>query len=44
MAELINLVLRMIRVGNLWGNTWDLLLYRISFGRWGMARRTRLPA
>ena len=32
----IELVLRMIRVGNLTGNTWDYLLYRISFGRWGL--------
>lgn len=34
-AEAVNIVLRMIRVGNLWGNTWDHLLSRISFGRWG---------
>jgi hypothetical protein len=34
-AEAINLILRMIRVGNLSGNTWDHLLSRISFGRWG---------
>jgi len=27
--------MRMIRIGNLLGNTWDLLLYRISRGRWG---------
>jgi len=32
---LIELALRMIRVGNLSGNTFDYLLYRISFGRWG---------
>ena len=31
----VELVLRMIRVGNLLGNTWDYLLYRISLGRWG---------
>jgi AhpD family alkylhydroperoxidase len=31
----IELVLRMIRTGNLLGNTWDYVLYRISFGRWG---------
>jgi AhpD family alkylhydroperoxidase len=30
-AEAINLILRMIRVGNLWGNTWDRFLYRLSF-------------
>ena len=34
-AEAINLILRMIRVGNLSGNAWDRLLSRISFGRWG---------
>ena len=32
-AEAINLILRMIRVGNLWGNTWDRFLHRLSFGR-----------
>jgi len=24
----------MIQMGNLMGNSWDCLLYRISFGRW----------
>ncbi len=33
-SEAIHLMLRMIRLGNLLGNTWDYLLYRISFGRW----------
>jgi len=33
--ERIEVVLRMIRMGNLMGNTFDYLLYRISFGRWG---------
>ena len=32
-AEAIHLILRMIRLGNLLGNTWDYLLYRISFGK-----------
>jgi AhpD family alkylhydroperoxidase len=32
--EAINMMLRMIRLGNLLGNTWDYLLYRISFGKW----------
>ena len=32
-AEAIHLMLRMIRLGNLLGNTWDYLLYRISFGK-----------
>ncbi len=30
----IHLMLRMIRLGNLLGNTWDYLLYRISFGKY----------
>jgi len=33
-AEAIHLMLRMIRLGNLLGNTWDYLLCRISFGKW----------
>lgn len=33
----IELVLRMIRVGNLLGNTFDYVLYRLSFGRYGIA-------
>jgi AhpD family alkylhydroperoxidase len=32
----IQMILRMIRMGNLLGNTWDYFLYRISFGRWGI--------
>ena len=31
----IELALRMIRAGNLSGNTFDYLLHRLSFGRWG---------
>ncbi len=34
-ADAIHLVLRMIRFGNLSGNTWDYFLYRLSFGRLG---------
>jgi len=34
-VEAIHLMLRMIRMGNLLGNTWDYFLYRISFGKWG---------
>jgi len=34
-ADAIHLVLRLIRMGNLMGNTCDYVLYRISFGRWG---------
>ena len=34
-VEAIHLLLRMIRFGNLSGNTWDYFLYRISFGKWG---------
>jgi len=32
-AEAIHLMLRMIRLGNLLGNTLDYLIYRISFGK-----------
>ena len=35
-AEAIHLVLRMIRMANLLGNSWDYLIYRISFGRKGV--------
>ena len=38
----IELVLRMIRMGNLLGNTWDYVLYRISFGRWGAERPPKM--
>lgn len=38
-TEAIELVLRSIRVGNLMGNSFDYLLYRASFGRWGGAKR-----
>jgi hypothetical protein len=31
----MELAMRMIRMGNLMGNTWDYILYRISFGHWG---------
>ena len=34
-VEMIELALRMIRAGNLTGNSFDYLLYRLSFGRWG---------
>jgi AhpD family alkylhydroperoxidase len=33
-TEAIHLILRMIRLGNLLGNSWDYLLYRISFCKW----------
>ena len=33
-TECIHLMLRMIRLGNLLGNSCDYLLYRISFGKW----------
>jgi|AntAceMinimDraft_9_1070365.scaffolds.fasta_scaffold02584_7 AhpD family alkylhydroperoxidase len=33
-AEAIHLMLHMIRLGNLLGNTWDYLLFRLSFGKW----------
>lgn len=31
----MELAMRMIRMGNLMGNTWDYILYRISFGHLG---------
>ena len=34
-ADAIHIVLRMIRMGNLTGNTWDSFLHLISFGRQG---------
>jgi AhpD family alkylhydroperoxidase len=34
-ADAIHSLLRLIRAGNLAGNTWDYLLYRLSFGRLG---------
>jgi len=33
-VEAIHLMLRMIRLGNLLGNSFDYILYRISFGKW----------
>jgi AhpD family alkylhydroperoxidase len=36
-TEAIELSLRMIRVGNLAGNTWDYLMHRVSLGHWGNA-------
>ncbi len=38
-AAMINVVLRMIRAGNLMGDTLDWLLYRLSFGRLGLTAR-----
>lgn len=37
-TEAVETALRVIRIGNLLGNTWDCLLYRVSFGRWGNAQ------
>jgi len=38
-ADMIHAILRMIRAGNLMGNTWDYFLNRISFGRLGLTAR-----
>jgi AhpD family alkylhydroperoxidase len=38
-AQAIEFVLRMIRVGNLLGNTFDYISYRLSFGRLGLPRK-----
>jgi AhpD family alkylhydroperoxidase len=37
-TEAIELSMRMIRVGNLTGNAWDHLTYRVSFGHLGNAK------
>jgi AhpD family alkylhydroperoxidase len=34
-TEAIHLILRMIRMANLLGNSWDYLIYRMSLGRRG---------
>jgi len=34
--QAINIVLRMIRMGNLLGNTWDYILFKVSFGKLGL--------
>ena len=33
--QAITMVLRMIRMGNLLGNTWDYILFKLSFGKLG---------
>ncbi len=40
-ASLIHAILRMIRAGNMMGNTWDYFLYRVSFGRLGLTAPDR---
>jgi len=40
-SDAIQIILRMIRMGNLLGNTWDYWLYRLSFGRWGLLPEER---
>jgi AhpD family alkylhydroperoxidase len=40
-ASMIHAILRMIRAGNLMGNTWDYFLNRISFGRLGLTAKDR---
>jgi hypothetical protein len=42
--ERIDAVLRVIRMGNLMGNTIDYVLYRVTFGRWGVEQPTREEA
>ena len=34
-TDAIHIVLQMIRFANLLGNSWDYLIYRASFGKWG---------
>lgn len=33
-TDAIHLMLQLIRLGNLLGNSWDYLIYRLSFGKW----------
>ena len=40
-ANDIDIVLRVVKTGNLTGNTVDHWLYRISFGKWGLPRAAR---
>ena len=40
-ASMIHVILRMIRAGNLMGNSWDYFLNRMSFGCLGLTTRTR---
>lgn len=40
-AAMIHAILRMIRAGNLMGNTLDYFLNRVSFGRLGLTARDR---
>lgn len=42
-ARAIDLMLRMMRAGNLTGNTWDRLLSRVSFGRLGSQGHAPVP-
>jgi AhpD family alkylhydroperoxidase len=41
MAAAIEFALRMIHTANLLGNSWDHVLYRLSFGRWGLPAEQR---
>jgi AhpD family alkylhydroperoxidase len=38
-VQAIHLAMRMIRIGNLLGNTWDYFLNWISFGHWGKSAK-----
>jgi len=44
LVEQMEIVLRMIRMGNMMGNAWDHFLYRVSFGRWGGCCSEETPA
>ncbi len=38
-ADAIHLILRMIRMGNLSGNLFDYLLFKLSFGKFGLDKK-----
>ena len=41
-VAMMHVILRMIRSGNLMGNSWDYFLYRVSFGRLGLTARDQV--
>lgn len=43
-TEVIEAAMRMIRIGNLLGNTWDFVLYTVSGGRWGAVEPQLAPS
>lgn len=40
-SRAIELAMQLIRIGNLWGNSWDYILFRLTGGRKGLLRSER---